>query len=213
MVRCYFSRFIAVAFIWLIVFSCNNREDTKDLPSNELGVMPTQEMWRSEIIISKSGRKQAVIKYGHMVRMEERNRAICYFDSGVEADFYDEDGNHASHLTSERGEYHEDTDDVFGIGNVVVVSDTGTLKTERLQWKNSIEKIVSDTLVEMVTSEGDTIIGIGFQSDPDLSNLVIYKPTGMSSKAVDLKKIEDEFSRQEESDSVSKKDTIKIKKR
>ena len=135
---------------------------------------------------------------------------ILLFDGGVEVDFYDGEGNHNSHLTSDEGEYHEDTEDVIGLGNVVVVSDSGmTLRTEVLRWDNRLEKIRSDTMVMVTTQEHDTLYGVGFESEPDLSRWIILQPWGVSERRVDIEKMEESFSRPSRTDSIPKQDSTK----
>ena len=166
------------------------------------GEYPSQEGWQSELIISKAARRQAVVRYGHMMKYDQRK--IILFDEGVEVDFYDEQGNHTSNLTSERGEYREDTEDILGKGNVVVESDSGiTLQTEVLRWDNHLEKIISDTLVMVTTTDQDTLYGIGFESNADLTRRIIRKPWGVSDKRVDIDKLESSFSEPVSKDTIT----------
>ncbi|MBN1895420.1 LPS export ABC transporter periplasmic protein LptC [bacterium] len=155
-----------------------------------------QEGWNSVILISSSGRLQARVQYGHMVQRE--NSRLIHFDEGVGVDFYDETGRHNSRLDSEKGIYDEESQDVTGLGRVVVVSDTGiTLKTERLRWIQKKEKIVSDTHVVFI-QEGDTLYGVGFESDSDLKNWELETPSGIRKKGLDLSRIREEMTGPEE---------------
>lgn len=177
--------------------------DAPDSSAPETGEMryPTQEGWNSTYRISTAGRPQAVIRYGHMAQYE--NEQITYFDDSVTVDFYDEAGRHSSTLTSDRGIYNEATNDVFGVGNVKVVSDTGvTLLTEKLRWDQKREKIVSDTLVTVVTEDQDTLHGRGFESEPDLSKMVFKETWGKTHKRVDFERVEEELTRKPEPDTV-----------
>lgn len=162
-------------------------------PQAQIGEYPSQESWNSNLIMTRAGRRQAVIQYGHMTQYDSRKMA--YFDGGVQVDFYNVDGVHTSKLNSERGEYNQLTEEVRGIGRVTVVSDTGiTLATPFMKWDPRIEKIVSDSAVMVATQKRDTLYGKGFESTSDLSHWVIKHPSGITDKHVDFGKMESEFS-------------------
>ncbi len=161
---------------------------------------PTQESWNSDLTLSRAGKPQAVIRYGHMEQYDSRRMA--YFDGGVSVDFFDAEGRHTSVLTSDRGEYNSATEEVRAIRNVVVVSDTGvTLRTAFLRWDPRVEKILSDSAVTVTTQDADTLFGTGFESASDLSHWVIRKPTGSTTRRVDVEKTESGFRRKSAPDS------------
>ena len=69
---------------------------------------------------------------------------------------------------------------LIAIGNVVVLSDSGvTLYTDTLSWDNVKEKVFTDDRVMFITEQKDTLYGIGFESDIELNNWKILKPTGV----------------------------------
>ncbi len=187
--------------VW-VVFQCQEKQKEPIIVEQREGEYPSQEGWQSELILTKVGRRQAVVRYGHMMKFDQRQ--VVLFDAGVEVDFYDEQGNHTSHLTSDRGEYREDTEDIIGMGNVVVESDSGvTLKTDVLRWDNRLEKIISDTLVTVTTTDRDTLYGIGFESNADLTRRVIRNPWGTSDKHVDINALESAFAEPASADTVN----------
>lgn len=196
-----------------IVWGCTEEDQSHDSSINKgnvrkRDVYPTQEGWNSKIFISNAGKRRAVVNYGHMVNYGQQK--IYYFDEGVSVDFYDIDGNHTSHLISETGEFHEITEDVIGKGNVIVESDSGiTLYTEVLKWDNRLGKIISDTTVMVTTLEGDTLYGVGFESEPDLSRRVVRKPWGVSEKKIYIEELEKSFSRKSTADTIAVSDSIK----
>ena len=175
---------IASLIGFLILGSCHKKEDNF-VVNMEQTEYPDQEGWNSTVISSKNGIVDAIIKYGHMQRFEKRK--VVDFDSGIVVDFYNEKGVHTSNLVSEKGKLDEATKNIDAFGNVVVVSDTGiTLKTQRLRWDNSIEKIISNNFVTIVTAEKDTFYGNGFESDQNLENWHITGFSGKASKGLDL---------------------------
>ena len=116
-----------------------------------------------------------------------KQRKTVEFDDGIEIDFYNENGEHTSKLTSQRGRLNEATSDIEAFGNVVVISDSGiNLKTEHLYWDNSMEKVVSDTFVTITTADQDTFYGVGFESDQYLNNWVVRRIYGKTGKGLEL---------------------------
>jgi LPS export ABC transporter protein LptC len=175
---------IVSLFGFYIMSSCQKKQDNivADMEQTEY---PDQQGWNSTVTSSKKGIVGAIIKYGHMQRFKKQK--VVEFDSGIVVDFYDEQGSHTSNLTSNKGRLDEATNNIEAFGNVVVVSDTGiTLKTERLKWDNSIEKIISNNFITIVTAEKDTFYGNGFESDQNLENWHITGFSGKASKGLDL---------------------------
>ena len=65
------------------------------------------------------------------------------------------------------------------------MSDSGyTLSTRQILWDNRYEMIVAEDSVMFTTSKGDTLYGVGFESDSDLEEWRIYKPFGISRKGI-----------------------------
>jgi hypothetical protein len=48
-----------------------------------------------------------------------------------------------------------------------------------LSWDNVKEKVFTDDKVIFITEQKDTLYGIGFESDVELNNWKILKPTGV----------------------------------
>ena len=118
------------------------------------------------------------MKVGHLEKYEEAQRTDL--DGGLYADFFDENGNHTSVLTALKGSVDDRAHDLEAIGNVVVVSDSGTtLQTEQLFWKNATRRVHSDQFVK-ITSPKEEIQGQGLDSDETLRNYRIYRVTGQT---------------------------------
>jgi len=184
----------SLCLLWFSIFciGCNSDNTLPINKKTDAEKLPSQEGYDSELYITKAGVKQAVLHYGHMRKYDDER--VVYFDEGIELDFYGKNGKHTSYVSAEKGKFYENTEDVVGKGNVIVVSDTGmTLYTEELRWVNELNKIFSDTLVMITTQDGDTLYGKGFESDPDLTKRVIYEPWGVSSERVEIDRIKEEF--------------------
>lgn len=176
--------FIFSLFGLFILSSCQKKNEEVVANIEDLEYSD-QEGWNSTIISTKNGIVGAIIKYGHMQRFKKRK--VAEFDGRIVIDFFDEQGIHKSNLTSEKGRLDEANNNIEAFGNVVVVSDTGiTLMTERLRWDNSIEKIVSNEFVTIITADQDTFYGNGFESDQNLENWNIKSFSGKASKGLNL---------------------------
>ncbi|SVA03165.1 uncharacterized protein METZ01_LOCUS56019, partial [marine metagenome] len=104
-------------------------------------------------------------------------------EGNVDADFFSTEEEHMSNLKSERAFVYEETDNLLAIGNVVVVSDSGvTLFTDSLYWDNKLEKITSNDTIMLTTEMDDTLYGVGFESDVDLTHWKIIKPWGVTAR-------------------------------
>ena len=83
----------------------------------------------------------------------------------------------------EKSDDFEKNDIKLAIGNVRVYSDSGvTLFTDSLLWNNKNEKIFSNDSIMLTTNYNDTLYGIGFESNVDLTHWKIKKPWGVSSE-------------------------------
>ncbi|MDP6396703.1 MAG: hypothetical protein QF712_03255 [Candidatus Marinimicrobia bacterium] len=106
-------------------------------------------------------------------------------DEKVEADFYSTEERHMSNLKSEMAYVYGDTkkDSMLAIGNVVVVSDSGvTLFTDSLMWNSIDSLITTDDTVMFITENNDTLKGVGFQSNADLTHYKFYDASGVTDR-------------------------------
>ncbi len=178
------KKYILYSILTACIFPACEREEPPSVAQNRTSV-PDQEMWNSTVTSINKGRKEAVVNYGHMLHYADKK--LYKFDQGVLVDFYDADGEHASRLTAERGQMDERTNLVKAMGNVVVESDSGvTLFTEEVYYDQNIDKIISNVDVMFTRTEGDTMYGTGFESDPQLENYIVKSPHGKAHKGVDL---------------------------
>ena len=165
-------------FIVLLFFSCTNIEKPNDFQEKDIS---DQESWNPVIILTWDGIKRSVIKSSRMYKSEKKNEIIL--ELGIDADLFSKDEKHMSNLKSDRAIIFEKTDNLLATGNVRVFSDSGvTLFTDSLLWNNKNEKIFSNDSVMLTTNYNDTLYGIGFESNVDLTHWKIKKPWGVSSE-------------------------------
>lgn len=136
--------------------------------------IPVQESWDTKIVFTEDGKTKAVLYSDHIRAYEDRNVKIL---EGVKIDFYNEEGNVSSTLTSKRGRINDLTNDMYAIDSVVAVSDSGVvLRTDELMWRNKEKKIKTDKFVTIIDGD-EKIEGYGFESDQNLRNYTIYNIT------------------------------------
>ncbi len=166
--------------ISVVIFTCSSVEEKPDETSENQ--YPDQESWNTEIILTKNGQKRATVLAGHLTKSNDE--AIVVLDEQVNVDFFNEEQVHLSHLKSIKAQVNENTNDLFATGNVVVVSDSGvTLFTEELHWDHKRERILSEVFITFV-DDMDTLTGVGFESDSDLKNWIIEKPSGVTDRTI-----------------------------
>jgi len=170
-------KFIISIFL-LFLLSCVSRDENK--PNQSRDGLPDQETWEVTITITDNGMTRSIVRSGHLEKYDEKQ--FILLDQHVDADFFDEDENHTTNLKSVMAEVEEGNDFMRAMGNVVVVSDSGvTLITDTLVWDSKEEVIYTDNNVTLTTEKGDTLYGIGFESDIAMENWRILKPSGVTS--------------------------------
>ncbi|HNW60573.1 MAG TPA: LPS export ABC transporter periplasmic protein LptC [bacterium] len=178
------GRVLLLALLLATAFACHRKEEAGPL-NESTAEIPDQEGWNSQVHATKKGRPEAIVSYGHMRRFS--NRKKVYFDEGVAVDFYDLNGRKRTRLDAETGEMNEANNDITANGHVVVVSDTGiTLFTESLGFRQATGRIYSEVDVVLISTQGDTLYGRGFESDTQMRNWRIKQLSGASHARVDL---------------------------
>ena len=162
--------FIALLIVPILIGQEVNQEEVKqEIFDNEL--------FNPSIILSRGVNK--LVKAESKKMYKNRNQFALLVDS-VKIDIYDEDGQHMSILYCDSAIINEKNNNLKANGNVIVVSDSGyTLNTQKIVWDNSYKLILVEDSVMFTTLEGDTLYGIGFESDADLEEWRIFQPYGV----------------------------------
>ena len=138
--------------------------------------IPSQESWNSTVTFSDSAKVKAILWAGYIAAYASRQETLL--NDSLHVDFFNEQEEHTSLLTARRGKVNDRTQDFIAYGNVVVISDSGTiLKTDSLFWTNATRKIHTEAFVEII-SPTEHIMGHGMISDQSLKNYTIFKVTG-----------------------------------
>ena len=164
------------SLLFLFFLGCDIDEVKKSGQSRQ--GMPDAESWDATITLTNEGAKRAVIRAGHLEKYNEKK--YIRLDQNIDADFFNENEIYTTNLKSRVAEIEEARDYLIAIGNVIVLSDSGvTLYTDTLSWDNVKEKVFTNNKVVFITEQKDTLYGIGFESDIELNNWKILKPTGI----------------------------------
>ena len=163
-----------------LFISCTSKVDDKNDASSE--ELIENEIWNPVIILS---RKEAKIVSARSDKLYKNTNQMALLVGNVEADFYNEDGNHISILYSDSARINEQNNNLHANGNVYVLSDSGySLTTSEILWDNRYEMIIAEDSVMFTTIEGDTLYGIGFESDIDLERWKIFRPFGIAREGI-----------------------------
>ena len=162
------------------LFSCHSNLNKKeDLISEEIR---ENEIWNPFIILSRKNKKIVEVE---AKKLYKNNNESTLLVGDVTIDFYSDEGNHISVLYSDSARINEDNNDLMATGNVFVLSDSGyTLATQKIIWNNSYKMIIAEDSVMFTTLEGDTLYGIGFESDADLEEWRIFRPFGIAREGI-----------------------------
>tara|TARA_B100000686_G_scaffold137603_1_gene144823 strand:- start:554 stop:1087 length:534 start_codon:yes stop_codon:yes gene_type:complete len=167
-----------ISFI-ILTIACSDKSNQAQLAK---GLdYPDQESWGVTIILTDSSIERARVQSGHLEKYNQAQHILL--DQIVKVDFFDKKQNHVAVLNSAKAEVDQKTNNMKAIGDVVAVSDSGiTLYTDTLFWNAKKEQMNTKDSVMITTAEKDTLYGIGFESDSDLQNWKILKPSGVTDR-------------------------------
>jgi LPS export ABC transporter protein LptC len=155
----------------MLLFSgCGQRAKEPSAMTVPPGIVPDQIIEGFSLVETESGRKQWTLTSQKASNYEQQKTVNI---EGVKIDFFHQNEELYSTLTSDRGVMNTVSNDMIAQGHVVVVSKDGSrLETNQLRWDNLRQKIVSDDSVRI--TRGKTVMtGIGLESDPSLEHVVI----------------------------------------
>lgn len=168
---------ILLTGIAVLFFSCTNKiEKIKELSSADK--LPGMEAENFEMIYSDSAIVRFKLIAPKMIRYDEEKEPFIEFPDGIEIEKFDSKMHIVSRITANYARYLNKEEKWLAKNNVIAVNEEGdSLKTEELIWEEAKEKIYTDQFVKIIRKD-QIINGIGFESDQDLMNWEIKKPTG-----------------------------------
>ena len=162
----------------MILFACT------DIKQNEQGLSVSMfdenTIINPDIIINRAGSRIIEATSDTLVKNSNKE-ALLY--GNVISDFYNDEGNHVSKLFADSAVIQQMTNNLNAFGNVQVVSDSGyMLFSNSILWDNQYKLILSKDSVMFTSSNNDTMYGVGFESDMDLTRAKVLKPHGVGGK-------------------------------
>ena len=159
-----------------LFFTCSGKTEFNEGGTSE--DLIENEIWNPIIILTREENKIVTAKSD---KLYKNSNEMALLVGNVEADFFNEMGNHMSILYSDSARINEQSNNLHANGNVFVVSDSGyTLTTSEILWDNRYRMIIAEDSVMFTTTDGDTLYGVGFESDMDLERWKISKPFGIA---------------------------------
>ena len=164
-----------IFFVLIFLMGC--AETGEEVARKNTSMFNENEIENPEIIISRENTRIVKAVSKHLMKNGNEDALLT---GNVKADFYNDFGEHVSILYSDSAKINQRTNNLRATGNVHVESDSGfTLYANSILWDNQYKIIESKDSVMFTTIEGDTMYGVGFVSDMDLTKWKIYKPTGV----------------------------------
>lgn len=158
--------FVAVAL------ACNSGTEPRITAANPLADSADQVMFGVSTMITNRGVLRAQLGADTGYFFDGNTRIEVRHERTV---FYTTTGQQNAVLTSVQGTYNMRRGQMEARQDVVVVTNDGKrLETEQLKYDQATDQISSDSAF-VLTQPNRTLRGIGFTSDPDLTNLHVKK--------------------------------------
>ena len=160
--------------MYLFIFSCGSENVNL---SKIIEIDYDNEISKPKISIYQE-QHRVVYAMSDMLYKNEEEDAILV--GNVTSDFFNESGAHISSLHSDSAIIENISNNLSAFGNVIVVSDSGyTLFSNQIYWNNQYKLVTSNDSVMFTNTFQDTMYGVGFESDIDLTRSKIFKPYGI----------------------------------
>ncbi len=165
-------------YIFILLLIACSPHDFNSSTGKSTNLYKDHEIWSPKIVISRG---EQVVITSSSEKLTKNNNEDAILSGSVITDFFNESGEHVSVLYSDTTAIDEYNNNFESYGHVTVKSDSGlTLKTNRIIYDNRYRVVTSKDSVMFTTSQLDTIYGVGFESDMDLTNWRIDKPSGVT---------------------------------
>ena len=160
-------------FSILFLVSCSKNDVTDEVSQDVHNQLSTN----VEITLTKKGNITATINSEILKKNNQSLQLELY--NNVNVNLFDENFEHKSLIKSQSAMVNEKENRMKAYGNVIVTSNDGKmLMTDSLSWDNNSDKIYTNSNLEFITSDTDTLYGTGFESNIDLTDWNILKPRG-----------------------------------
>ena len=163
----------------MLLFACGGpkvQQNAESKDRKECAVLTTDSV---VTLISDSGVTRYRIETPRWASYDQLDPPCQEFPYGIYLDQFDEDLNVRASLKADYAYYNETLQIWSLVGNVHAMNRKGEkFDTPRLNWNQKDHRVSSDTTI-CITREKSIIEGIGFESNEEMSNYTILKPTGV----------------------------------
>jgi len=175
----------------MAVSACTNLEEN-DPEGNLFKGQPDQVFLDGELEIYRKEKTLGTLQAQVIEQYDRESRLRLY--GKVKVVDKDSLGNVSTTLTCDTLHFYRARQDFVALGNVIVYSEPTSarmtaergpmrLATEQLEWTNRLERI--HTLREVVFQTAkDTLYGVGFSSNRDLTSWEIMRPSGVTHRVI-----------------------------
>lgn len=162
--------------------ACQGSKEPAGVKGSALADSADQVMFGAHAVLTDQG----------LMRADLNGDTAFFFDDNtrielrvVKTIFYTAQGARSAVLTSKEGTYRTQGS-MEARGDVVVVSEDGRrLTTPQLRY-DQIRNLISSDSAFQLTGQGQSVAGIGFESDPNMNNIRIKKTTSGSAGRVTI---------------------------
>lgn len=151
------------------LFSCSPQEEEQIMPI--AGKIPDEEADSIMVVATTNDRLDYEMTAVHMYKYYDTKQT---FVDTVFVTFYNDDGTVKSTLRANKAEMDDAANTITGIGNVVVISDNGTMKAPYAVLNKNTEQIFAQKGVTIIRGE-NTLYGEEMVSDMRLDRVEITK--------------------------------------
>lgn len=182
---------LALVLLFMAVSACTNLEEN-DPEGNLFKGQPDQVFLDGELEIYRKEKTLGTLQAQVIEQYDRESRLRLY--GKVKVVDKDSLGNVSTTLTCDTLHFYRARQDFVALGNVIVYSEPTSarmtaergpmrLATEQLEWTNRLERI--HTLREVVFQTAkDTLYGVGFSSNRDLTSWEIMRPSGVTHRVI-----------------------------
>lgn len=161
-----------VVLVAAAAMACSSGTEPRVTAANPLADSADQVMFGVSTVITNRGVLRAQLSADTGYFFDGNSRIEVRHEKTI---FYTSTGQPNATLTSVEGTYNMRRGQMEARRNVVVITTDGKrLETEQLRYDQATDQISSDSAF-VLTEPTRTLRGIGFTSDPDLTNLHVKK--------------------------------------
>ncbi len=165
----------AVIILSALFFACERKLDT--IKNADVLLLPSVTAKNSTTVFTDSGKIQLNMSFEIMESYDNVEQPYSEFKSGISLSFYEGNDTPAGTVFSKYAKYIEKKKLWELKDSVVVVNESNEkLETEQLFWDQEKDLIYTDRFIT-ITSEDQTVMGTGFESDHRLTRRKIRNVT------------------------------------